>query len=97
MSFMYVCLIIKADKNKSLEQYFNSHILAKGLARTENTGDKAIAENSNAEVICANFDLQKVLLVPADPTNNKLFSKSKVTTNNFIQSCEPPGRLLHVI
>ena len=72
-----------ADERKSLEIACISHCQLKELTGAEKRRDKSIAEESNGELICANFDLQQVLLVPTDPTNNALFYKRRLVTYNF--------------
>lgn len=45
--------------------------------------DKEEAKKSNGTFLCANSDLQQVLLVPSDPANNALFYKRRLATYNF--------------
>lgn len=61
----------------------DSHIQAKELARMEKSTNKSNAVGSNGELVCANFDLQQVLLVPTHPKNNALFYKRRLATYNF--------------
>ncbi|CAG9826481.1 unnamed protein product [Diabrotica balteata] len=67
----------------SMETEYLTHIAAKNRARDEKRLSRQLAENSNGTLISCNFDLQQVLLVPNDPTNNALFYKQRLKVFNF--------------
>lgn len=71
------------NEKKSLKVDYEAHLALKDQARSEKCKDRVEAEKSNSSYICANFDLQQVLLVPTDPTNNALFYKRRLATYNF--------------
>lgn len=79
MSYHNASVLEKA----TLETDYNTHIQAKEQARAEKRNDKIKGAESNGKLVCANFDLQQVLLVPSDPTNNALFYKRRLATYNF--------------
>ncbi|XP_072384010.1 uncharacterized protein [Diabrotica undecimpunctata] len=71
------------DEKSLLKIDYEAHLFLKDQARTEKLKDRIYAEFSNGSHICANFDLQQVLLVPSDPTNNALFYKRRLANYNF--------------
>lgn len=62
-----------ANDKRILETEYQARITAKNRARCEKVSNKQLAENSDGKISCSNFDLQQVLLVANDPTNNALF------------------------
>ncbi|XP_074041474.1 uncharacterized protein [Leptinotarsa decemlineata] len=72
-----------SNEKDTLKEDYTKHLQLKERARTEKMKDKEEAQNSNGESVCANFDLQQVLLVPSDPANNALFYKRRLATYNF--------------
>lgn len=70
-------------KTEMLEANYQAHLSKKDRAREEKRSDRKLAETSNENIFCCNFDLQQVLMVPNDPTNNALFYKQRLKTFNF--------------
>lgn len=80
-----VCMaynIPSSDKEAMKTEYL-AHIAAKDRARDEKRLSRQLAENSDGSLFSCNFDLQQVLLVPNDPTNNALFYKQRFKVFNF--------------
>lgn len=67
----------------SMETTYLAHLTAKDRAREEKRSSKQLAANSNGTTVSCNFDLQQVLLLPNDPTNNALFYKQRFKMFNF--------------
>lgn len=70
-------------KTEITEANHKTHLAAKDRAREEKRSDKKLAETSNKNILCCNFDLQQVLMVPNDPSNNALFYKQRLKSFNF--------------
>ncbi|KAI4463202.1 dna-directed rna polymerases i ii and iii subunit rpabc2 [Holotrichia oblita] len=70
-------------KTETIEADHHAHLAAKDRARQEKRVDKKLAETSNRNTLCCNFDLPQVLMVPNDPTNNALFYKQRLKSFNF--------------
>lgn len=70
-------------KTDIIEANHQAHLAAKERAREEKRSDKKLAETSNKNILCCNFDLQQVLMVPNDPSNNALFYKQRLKSFNF--------------
>lgn len=67
----------------ALESQYAAHLAAKDRARQEKRLSKQRADDSRGNIVSCNFDLQQVLLVPNDPTNNALFYKQRFKVFNF--------------
>nr|CAI5830755.1 unnamed protein product [Callosobruchus analis] len=67
-----------------LEAEYRSHLAAKDRALQKQRSYKENSAKSQGKSFCCNFDLQQVLLVPCNKTNDALFYKQQLKTYNFI-------------
>lgn len=79
-----VCVAFNNDAypTEGTKTNYETHLKLKDNARDAKRLDKEVAATNNTIVSC-NFDLQQVLLCPADPKNNALFYKRRLATYNF--------------
>lgn len=72
-----------------MEANHQAHLAAKDRVLEQKSSDNKLAETSDKNALCYNFNLQKVLMVPNDPSNIVLFYKQplKIIQFYYLQCC----------